>query len=198
MGRARLRAGGTRPTRSRCRACDACMNYIGDRAGAEVPAADRPGARGRGGADLQGAVRRCHEPGGTRTGTVIPLEEIGTDRHRLDMWTPACGHRVQRLRRRPRLEVLELPQDQRLHGRAARRHLAHGTVPAQRIGADACRTCSSRPRQRPTQFWRGYDVFDAAARRFRDDGGRRPSASARRSTSRAPATATPATPTARR
>jgi hypothetical protein len=29
----------------------------------------------------------CHAAGGARTGKVIPLEEIGTDRHRLDMWT---------------------------------------------------------------------------------------------------------------
>lgn len=29
----------------------------------------------------------CHAFGGEKTGTVISLEEIGTDRHRLDMWT---------------------------------------------------------------------------------------------------------------
>lgn len=29
----------------------------------------------------------CHAPGGARTGRVIPIEEIGTDRHRLDTWT---------------------------------------------------------------------------------------------------------------
>ncbi len=29
----------------------------------------------------------CHAAGGARTGHVIPVEEIGTDRHRLDMWT---------------------------------------------------------------------------------------------------------------
>ena len=33
----------------------------------------------------------CHAIGGARTGTVIPLAEIGTDRHRLDMWTPASA-----------------------------------------------------------------------------------------------------------
>jgi hypothetical protein len=31
----------------------------------------------------------CHAPGGARTGTVVPVDEVGTDRHRLDMWTPA-------------------------------------------------------------------------------------------------------------
>jgi hypothetical protein len=29
----------------------------------------------------------CHGPGGGRTWTVIPQSEVGTDRHRLDMWT---------------------------------------------------------------------------------------------------------------
>ncbi len=29
----------------------------------------------------------CHAFGGERTGTVIPVAEVGTDRHRLDMWT---------------------------------------------------------------------------------------------------------------
>jgi mono/diheme cytochrome c family protein len=33
---------------------------------------------------------QCHAPAGARTGTVIPLAEVGTDRHRLDMWTPAA------------------------------------------------------------------------------------------------------------
>ena len=30
---------------------------------------------------------QCHAAGGARTGTVIPVAEVGTDRHRLDMWT---------------------------------------------------------------------------------------------------------------
>jgi hypothetical protein len=32
----------------------------------------------------------CHDAGGTRTLTVIPLEEVQTDRHRIDMWTVAA------------------------------------------------------------------------------------------------------------
>ena len=45
-------------------------------------------AEGRGVYDAQCA--QCHAPGGARTGTVVPVEEVGTDRHRLDMWTPAA------------------------------------------------------------------------------------------------------------
>jgi hypothetical protein len=36
-----------------------------------------------------GQCAQCHAPGGARTGKIIPVDEIGTDRHRLDMWTPA-------------------------------------------------------------------------------------------------------------
>src|SRR5262249_13656517 len=35
----------------------------------------------------------CHEPGGTRYRTVISAAEIGTDRHRIDMWTEAAKER---------------------------------------------------------------------------------------------------------
>jgi hypothetical protein len=42
-------------------------------------------AEGR--AVFDGACASCHAAGGARTGQVIPLEEVGTDRHRLDMWT---------------------------------------------------------------------------------------------------------------
>ncbi len=41
----------------------------------------------RGQAVYGSACASCHAPGGARTGTVVPLAEIGTDRHRLDMWT---------------------------------------------------------------------------------------------------------------
>lgn len=34
---------------------------------------------------------QCHAPAGARTGTVIPIEEVGTDAHRLNMWTPAAA-----------------------------------------------------------------------------------------------------------
>ena len=35
----------------------------------------------------------CHAFGGERTGKVEPLDEIGTDRHRLDMWTAEAARR---------------------------------------------------------------------------------------------------------
>lgn len=35
----------------------------------------------------------CHDPGGTRFRQPIPMVELGTDRHRLDMWTTAARDR---------------------------------------------------------------------------------------------------------
>src|SRR5688572_7218611 len=37
---------------------------------------------------FDGACAACHAPGGSRTGAVIPIAELGTDRRRLDAWTP--------------------------------------------------------------------------------------------------------------
>jgi hypothetical protein len=33
---------------------------------------------------------QCHDPAGARTLTVVAVEEVGTDRHRVDMWTTAA------------------------------------------------------------------------------------------------------------
>jgi hypothetical protein len=44
---------------------------------------------GEGRTVYEGQCAQCHASGGARTGTVVPVEEVGTDRHRLDMWTPA-------------------------------------------------------------------------------------------------------------
>ncbi len=139
----------------------------------------------------------CHEPGGRRTGTVIPLDEIGTDRHRLDMWTADAAHGLQRVRRGIQLEVRELPQDERLHVGAARRDLADRAVSAQRIGADAGR--SARAGGAASDAGSGAATIcstpcaSASSARARRRGER-----ARCWTCRVLATATPVTPTARR
>lgn len=41
----------------------------------------------RGGEVFAEHCAACHAPGGDRTWTVIPVDDVGTDRHRLDMWT---------------------------------------------------------------------------------------------------------------
>jgi hypothetical protein len=101
----------------------------------------------------------CHAIGGARTGSVIPLAEIGTDRHRLDMWTPASataynaygqGHAWKFSAFRTTGGYVSVP----LEGLWLRApYLHNGSVPT-------LSDLFEKPEQRPTRFWRGYDVYD--------------------------------------
>jgi cytochrome c553 len=113
----------------------------------------------------------CHGPGGARTGTVIPIAEIGTDRHRLDMWTPASavaynaygdGHswKFSHFRTGGGYVAVSL---EGLWLRAP--YLHNGSVPSL---ADLLAPESERPRL----FWRGYDVYDPVRVGFVSDGDR--------------------------
>jgi hypothetical protein len=113
----------------------------------------------QGAAVFQAECASCHAPGGARTGTVIPLAEIGTDRHRLDMWTPAsataynaygAGHAWQFSHFRTGAGYVAVP----LEGLWLRApYLHNGSVPTL---TDLLEPSSARPRS----FWRGYDVYD--------------------------------------
>jgi mono/diheme cytochrome c family protein len=98
----------------------------------------------------------CHAPGGPRTGTVIPFDQLNTDRARADAWTAdavtaynsSFGSTFTSFRKTngyvaPPLEGLWI--------RAPFLH--NGSVPTL---ADLL----NPPEQSPRQFWRGYDVFD--------------------------------------
>ena len=101
----------------------------------------------------------CHAPGGTRTGTIVPVEEVGTDRHRLDMWTPASaaaynaygdGHAWKFSHFRSTKGYASVLLDG-LWLRAP--YLHNGSVPSL--------VALLQPvDQRPTHFTRGYDVYD--------------------------------------
>jgi len=117
----------------------------------------------------QSACADCHAFGGTRTGTVIPVAEVGTDRHRLDMWTPASatayngygdGHPWKFSHFRTTAGYVSVPLDG-LWLRAP--YLHNGSVPTL---SDLLEV----PERRPARFWRGYDVFDAAKVGFLSEG----------------------------
>jgi hypothetical protein len=101
----------------------------------------------------------CHAFGGARTGTVIPLAEVGTDRHRLDMWTPASatsynaygqGHAWKFSAFRTTGGYVAVPLD----GLWLRAPFLHnGSVPS-------LTDLLEKTAQRPVRFWRGYDVYD--------------------------------------
>jgi hypothetical protein len=104
---------------------------------------------------------RCHAAGGARTGTIIPQIEVGTDRHRMDMWTKSAataynaygeGH------------SWKFSNFRSTNGYVAMPHaglwltgpfLHNGSVPTL---ADLLEPVEARPKR----FWRGYDVYDPA------------------------------------
>jgi hypothetical protein len=112
-----------------------------------------------GGRIFQEQCAGCHAVGGARTGTVIPAEEVGTDRHRLAMWTPASaaaynaygeGHPWKFSHFRSTNGYVSVPLDG-LWLRAP--YLHNGSVPSL---TDLLLPQS----ERPTSFWRGNDLYD--------------------------------------
>jgi hypothetical protein len=102
----------------------------------------------------------CHEPGGARFRTVISATELGTDRHRIDMWTEAAKDRYTNYR--------EGGYDWGFHafhktnGYIANEltglwlrgpYLHNGSVPT-------LRDLLAPPASRPQKFFRGYDLVD--------------------------------------
>ena len=101
----------------------------------------------------------CHEVGQERTATVIPIDEIKTDRHRLDEWTQGAadafnsgsgGYTFNTSHFRKTNGYASPPLDG-IWLRAP--YLHNGSVPTL---TDLLEPESNRPKR----FWRGYDVYD--------------------------------------
>ena len=101
----------------------------------------------------------CHQPDGARTGTAIPLDEIGTDPEHVLTWREEDAARMNRVTRALGLEGADL---QGAKGYVARPlagvwllgpYLHNGSVPT-------VRDLLSPPELRPGAFWRGGDVVD--------------------------------------
>jgi cytochrome c2 len=105
----------------------------------------------------------CHAPNGKQTGQVIPLTErnLGTDRHRLDMWTKEAADRYNHFAdgyswgfHELRKVLPEGYQAVLLDGVWLRApYLHNGSVPT-------LIDLLALPKDRPRKFYRGYDVFD--------------------------------------
>ena len=111
----------------------------------------------------------CHAVGGDRTGTVIPIDEVKTDRHRLDEWTQgaadaynsgADGYTFNTSHFRKTNGYESSPLDG-IWLRAP--YLHNGSVPT-------LTDLLAPPDQRPKLFWRGYDVYDQEKIGFVSDG----------------------------
>lgn len=101
----------------------------------------------------------CHAFGGDKVGTPIPIERIGTDRHRLDSWSEEAaaafnaldGYRWRYTHFRKTEGYVAVPLDG-IWARAP--YLHNGSVPT-------LWDLLATPDKRPTQFSRGVDVYDA-------------------------------------
>jgi len=136
------------------------MNYIGDLQAPKYPLPIEPVLAAEGELTYKTHCAACHDPGGARTGKVIPLGEIKTDRHRLDMWTQGA---VDAYNKYGEGYSWKLTQFRKTDGYTAvpldgvwltGPYLHNGSVPTL---ADLLEV----PEARPVKFWRGYDVFDA-------------------------------------
>jgi hypothetical protein len=145
------------------------QNYISTLAPPKYPYAVDVALAARGQEIYATACAECHAFGGRRTGTVVPVVEVGTDRHRLDMWTTGSattynaygnGHDWKFSHFRTTEGYVSVPLDG-LWLRAP--YLHNGSVPSL---SDLLRPVS----ERPTLFWRGYDVYDPVTVGFITEG----------------------------
>ena len=102
---------------------------------------------------------RCHAS--ERTGTRIPITEIGTDRGRMDTWNEKAAVEANQVAQAMGIDRRGLVEEplvgyvaQFLDGIWLRApYLHNGSVPT-------LRDLLNSPLQRPKAFWRGYDVYD--------------------------------------
>jgi len=112
---------------------------------------------------------QCHAPGGKRTGTVVPVGEVGTDRHRIDMWTPASpiaynkyadGYAYDFTGFRKTDGYVAMPLDG-VWLRAP--YLHNGSIPS-------LQELFEPQSARRSTFYRGYDVYDPSRVGFVSEG----------------------------
>ncbi len=101
----------------------------------------------------------CHAFGGERTGMVIPVDEVGTDRHRLDMWTQEAADAYNEFAEGYEWDFDNLRKTDgylnvSLDGLWLRApYLHNGSVPYLQDLLEV-------PEKRTKVFYRGYDVYD--------------------------------------
>ncbi|MFA5921021.1 MAG: c-type cytochrome [Methylococcaceae bacterium] len=101
----------------------------------------------------------CHAANGQRSGTVIPVTEVGTDQHRADMWTAEAAKKYNAYQKEhdwgfSHFQNVEGYVAVLLDGIWLRGpYLHNGSVPS-------LRDLLKRPEERPSVFYRGYDVLN--------------------------------------
>lgn len=113
----------------------------------------------RGSKIFDNSCAACHAFGGERTGTVIPVEEVGTDRHRIDMWTQQAADAYNDFGKGYTWDFNNFRKTNgyvsvSLDGLWLRApYLHNGSVPS-------LEDLLEKPENRPKTFYRGFDVYD--------------------------------------
>lgn len=113
----------------------------------------------QGGQIFNNTCASCHAFGGERIGKVIPVEEVGTDRHRLDMWTQQATDTYNNFAEGYSWDFDQLRKTNgyvsvSLDGIWLRApYLHNGSVPS-------LKDLLEKPENRTKVFYRGYDVYD--------------------------------------
>lgn len=100
----------------------------------------------------------CHGPNGDGTKQIVPIEVVGTDRHRLDMWSKEAAANyngyIKKSWKFTHFRKTDGYVAVDLHALWVKGPFLHnGSVPT-------LRDLLMPPDQRPKQFWRGNDVVD--------------------------------------
>lgn len=146
------------------------LEYVSDLAPPKYPFAVDATLAEAGAATYAATCAQCHDANGTRANGAIPIDEIGTDRARLDAWNERSaaalnafgeGHGWKFSGFRPPSSGYTAPPLDGVWLGAP--YLHNGSVPTL---ADLL----EHPASRPTRFWSGYDVYDQARVGFVSDG----------------------------
>jgi hypothetical protein len=145
------------------------MNYITDLQPPRYPFTVDQRLAAEGAEIFRTECASCHAPGQARFGQVVPVSEVGTDRHRLDMWTKgsATAYNAYGEGREWVFDSFRTTEGYvavSLDGLWLRGpYLHNGSVPTL---VDLLEPVERRPRQ----FWRGYDVIDPVKVGFVSEG----------------------------
>ncbi len=135
------------------------QDYVSNKPAPEYPFPVDATKAGRGKAVFDSTCAACHAS--ARTGTIVPLAEVGTNRDRLDTWSDKAAIEANKVVREMGIERPGLVEEP-LRGYIAAfldgiwlraPYLHNGSVPT-------LRDLLEPPEQRPAVFWRGYDVYD--------------------------------------
>lgn len=144
-------------------------DYIANLPPPQYPFAINQDLANKGTQIFENSCAACHAFGGERTGTVIPVNEVGTDRHRLDMWTQASADTYNQFAEGYDWDFDQLRKTDgyvavSLDGLWLRApYLHNGSVPS-------LQDLLKQPDDRPDLFYRGYDVYDPEKVGFISDG----------------------------